>query len=177
MIETYQEKESLNTPKPAIQNFATIGEIYDDGVSLIFDGEENASEKHYKTNAFVVFAPGDRVRIISDSGTYVVEYPVGNPRRTMTADTATTAETVKTADTAKKLSTPRTFTLTGDVEGSASFDGSANCTINVTGIRVPCLENDYSSSSGYNIYLYARYSNQLSYRVGRNGTLHDLQNA
>lgn len=171
MIENYQEKESLKPQQPATQNFATIGEIYDDGVSLIFDGEENASEKHYKTNAFVVFAPGDRVRIISDSGTYVVEYPVGNPRRTMTADT------VKTADTAKKLSTPRTFTLTGDVEGSASFDGSANCTINVTGIRVPCLENDYSSSPGYNIYLYARYSNQLSYRVGRNGTLHDLQNA
>lgn len=177
MIENYQEKESLTPQQPATQNFATIGEIYDDGVSLIFDGEENASEKHYKTNAFVVFAPGDRVRIISDSGTYVVEYPVGNPRRTMTADTATTAETVETADTAKKLSTPRTFTLTGDVEGSASFDGSADCTIKVTGIRVPCLENDYSSSSGYDIYLYARYSNQLSFRVGRYGTLYDLQNA
>ena len=90
----------------------------------------------------------------------------------MTADTATTAETVKTAEEAKKLATPRTITLTGDVEGSANFDGSANCTINVTGIRVPCLENDYNSSSGYNIYLYARYANQLSYRVGKNGTLY-----
>ena len=28
MIKNYQEKESLTTPKSAIQNFATIGEIY-----------------------------------------------------------------------------------------------------------------------------------------------------
>lgn len=174
MIETYQEKESLVLPSPAPQNFATIGEIYDDGVSLIFDGEEEPSEKHYKTNAFVVFQKGDRVRIISDSGTYVVEYPVGNPRRTMTADTATTAEKVETAETANKLSTKRTFSLTGDVTGSATFDGSGNCEIRVTGERVKALKNSYGSSD---IYLYARYSNQLAYKVGSNGTLHNLQNA
>ena len=177
MIETYQEKESLVLPSPAPQNFATIGEIYDDGVSLIFDGEEEPSEKHYKTNAFVVFQKGDRVRIISDSGTYVVEYPVGNPRKTMTADSSATAESADEADTAKKLATARTFSLTGDVTGSATFDGSGNCTINVTGVRVACLRNAYSSSSGYNIYLYARYNNQLAYKVGSNGTLHTLQNA
>lgn len=183
MIENYQEKESLVLPSSAQQNFATIGEIYDDGVSLIFDGEEEPSEKHYKTNAFVVFQKGDRVRIISDSGTYVVEYPVGNPRKTMTADSSTTADTADNANTAnsattaQKLATKRTFSLTGDVTGSATFDGSGNCTINVTGVRVACLRNAYSSSSGYNIYLYARYSNQLAYKVGSNGALHTLQNA
>ena len=183
MIETYQEKESLVLPSPAPQNFATIGEIYDDGVSLIFDGEEEPSEKHYKTNAFVVFQKGDRVRIISDSGTYVVEYPVGNPRKTMTADSSTTADTADNANTAnsattaQKLATRRTFSLSGDVTGSATFDGSGNCTINVTGVRVACLKNAYSSSSGYNIYLYARYRNQLAYKVGSNGTLYTLQNA
>ncbi len=81
MIENYQEKESLVLPSSAQQNFATIGEIYDDGVSLIFDGEEEPSEKHYKTNSAITFNAGDRVRIFSDSGTYVVEYPVGNPNR------------------------------------------------------------------------------------------------
>lgn len=172
--DTYQEEQNLALPEPEPANFAMIGEVYEDGVSLIFDGDAEPSEKHYKVNAFVVFKAGDRVRIIADSGTYVVEYPVGNPRRTMTADTATTAGT---AEKAKKLVTPRTITLTGDVKGSANFDGSENCTINVTGIRVPCLENDYNSSSGYNIYLYARYGNQLSYRVGENGTLYALQNA
>lgn len=60
-------------------NFATIGAVYSDGVTLIFDGETEATTKHYKVNSFVVFAAGDRVRIIRDSGTYVVEYPVGNP--------------------------------------------------------------------------------------------------
>ena len=60
-------------------SFATIDQIYDDGITLIFDGEETASEKHYKCNSFCIFAPGQRVRIIKDSGTYVVEYPVGNP--------------------------------------------------------------------------------------------------
>lgn len=52
-------------------SFATIDQIYDDGITLIFDGEETASEKHYKCNSFCIFAPGQRVRIIKDSGTYV----------------------------------------------------------------------------------------------------------
>lgn len=60
-------------------SFATIDQIYEDGITLIFDGEETASEKHYKCNSFCIFAPGQRVRVIKDSGTYVVEYPVGNP--------------------------------------------------------------------------------------------------
>ncbi|MEM4674760.1 MAG: hypothetical protein QXM12_00575 [Nitrososphaerota archaeon] len=36
------------------------------------------------------------------------------------------------ADTATKLATARTISLSGDASGSASFDGSANATINVT---------------------------------------------
>lgn len=60
-------------------NFATIGQVYEDGVSLIFDGQEEASQKHYKVNTSVRFSPGDRVKILSDCGTYIVEYVVGNP--------------------------------------------------------------------------------------------------
>lgn len=62
-----------------IFNFATIGEIFDDGVSLIFDGQDAATEKHYKVNTSIVFKAGDRVKILADSGTYVVEYVVGPP--------------------------------------------------------------------------------------------------
>lgn len=62
-----------------IFNFATIGEVFDDGVSLIFDGQEEATEKHYKVNTSIVFNAGDRVKILADSGTYVVEYVVGPP--------------------------------------------------------------------------------------------------
>ena len=59
--------------------FATIGAVYDDGVTLIFDGQEEATAKHYRCNSSVLFSAGDRVKIASDSGTYVVEYIVGNP--------------------------------------------------------------------------------------------------
>ena len=60
-------------------NFATVGAVHEDGLYLIFDGQETASEKHYKCNTAVRFAAGDRVRILKDSGTYVVEYVVGSP--------------------------------------------------------------------------------------------------
>lgn len=60
-------------------NFATIGQVYEDGVSLIFDGQQEPSQKHYKVNTSIAFLPGDRVKILSDCGTYIVEYVVGNP--------------------------------------------------------------------------------------------------
>lgn len=60
-------------------NFATVAGVFADGLTLIFDGEEEASEKHYKCNTSIKFSAGDRVRIMKDSGTYVVEYIVGNP--------------------------------------------------------------------------------------------------
>ncbi len=65
-----------------ISSFATIGEVFEDGVSLIFDGQEEATEKHYKTNTSIWFQPGDRVKICPDSGTYVVEYVIGFPTQT-----------------------------------------------------------------------------------------------
>lgn len=60
-------------------NFATVGAVYSDGISLIFDGQQQATSKHYKCNTSCRFSAGQRVRIIKDSGTYVVEYPVGWP--------------------------------------------------------------------------------------------------
>ena len=79
------EEQILETPEepdePLVRSFATIGAVYEDGVSLIFDGEAEATEKHYLCNANVFFEAGDRVRIIEDSGTYVVEYVVGPPRQ------------------------------------------------------------------------------------------------
>lgn len=71
-------------------NFATIQSIHDDGVTLQFD-DGSASTKHYKCNAAVVFHAGDRVRVIEDSGTYVVEYPIGSPLTALAADSSTTA--------------------------------------------------------------------------------------
>lgn len=56
---------------------ATVGGVYDDGLSLIFDGQSEASQKHYKRNTALTFSAGQRVKIVKMSGTYIVEYPVG----------------------------------------------------------------------------------------------------
>lgn len=59
---------------------ATIAEIFEDGVTLILDGQEEASEKHYKCNTSAALAVGDRVMLDAESGTYIVAYAVGNPQ-------------------------------------------------------------------------------------------------
>ncbi len=61
-------------------DLATVGAVYPDGLSLIFDGGESESAKHYKCNTAVTFQTGDRVKISKISGTYVVDYVVGNPK-------------------------------------------------------------------------------------------------
>ena len=63
------------------RSFATIGAVYRDGVSLIFDGENTATKKHYLCNTSVNFKAGDRVKIFAGSGTYIVEYVVGPPKQ------------------------------------------------------------------------------------------------
>lgn len=76
--------ENAEETATIVRNFATIGAVYEDGVSLIFDGEDAPTEKHYLCNTNVYFSPGDRVRILEDSGTYIVEYVVGSPKRKKT---------------------------------------------------------------------------------------------
>ena len=150
-------------------NFATIKAVYDDGVTLAFD-DGSESQKHYRVNSGVVFNAGDRVRILEDNGTYVVEYVVGRPIKAINAGTASTA------DSANKLSVARQIKLTGDVEGTANFDGSANISISVSSLRTAALKNAYApNDKNKDISLYAQYNNALYYRVGSN-TLVKLQN-
>lgn len=75
MFKNHQEETAIITAEsdPVTQNFAIIGAIYTDGVSLIFDGTESATSKHYKVNTSESFAAGDRVKIFKYSGTYIVE--------------------------------------------------------------------------------------------------------
>ena len=150
-------------------NFATIKAVYDDGVTLAFD-DGSESQKHYRVNSGVVFNAGDRVRILEDNGTYVVEYVVGRPIKAINAGTA------NTAGSANKLSTARQIRLTGDVEGTANFDGSANISISISSLRTAALKNAYApNDKNKDISLYAQYNNTLYYRVGSN-TLVKLQN-
>ena len=73
--------ENAEETATIVRNFATIGAVYEDGVSLIFDGEAAPTEKHYLCNTSAYFKAGDRVKIATDSGTYVVEYAVGAPKQ------------------------------------------------------------------------------------------------
>ena len=62
------------------ENFlATVGAVYDDGLSLILEGQTEATTKHYKCNTSATFAAGDRVKVARISGSYIVEYVVGQP--------------------------------------------------------------------------------------------------
>jgi len=97
LLDNYQAVVAEQPKSPAVQNFATVGAVYDDGLSLIFDGTSESTAKHYRCNASIKFAAGDRVRILADSGTYIVEYVVGVPLTTIAADTA------KLADSAKQI--------------------------------------------------------------------------
>lgn len=57
-------------------SFATVGTVYSDGITLIFDGQSTASTKRYKYNTAVTFESGQRVKVLKINGTYVVEYPI-----------------------------------------------------------------------------------------------------
>ena len=127
ILEDFQQEEAIKEPEAANYSFAVIGEVYEDGVSLIFPGSEEASEKHYKANLYCKFKAGQRVYIAKDSGTYIALFPVGKPgSEDIVADTATSAEN------ADALSNRRTIRLTGAVTGSGQFDGSQNLTINTS---------------------------------------------
>ena len=72
-------KQDIETSKENEAELATIVEIGKNGLVLQFDGEEETREKNYRCNSGVKFAVGDRVKIHKTSGTYIVEYAVGNP--------------------------------------------------------------------------------------------------
>ena len=67
---------------------ATVGEVTDTGVTLIFAGEESASEKTYQGNTSAALKAGDRVKITKDSGTYLIDYAIGVPGSAAGGDAA-----------------------------------------------------------------------------------------
>lgn len=58
---------------------ATVTAVSANGLRIKLDGEEEAGEKYYKANAGQRYAVNDRVKVEKNSGTYIVEYVVGNP--------------------------------------------------------------------------------------------------
>lgn len=156
-LETYQDLVETDPNEVQDASFAKISEIYDDGVTLIFDGMEEATQKRYQTNSFVVFKRGDRVRVIKDSGTYVVEYPVGAPRKSFDADYATKAGTASNANYASSA---------GSVSGSVQ---------NATNSNYALMLRNQASSSGSPLAL--RYYNSHFYVAYNGGTWYRIDNA
>lgn len=57
---------------------ATIAGVYDDGLTLRFDGETAAAQKHYKRlKSFVNAAEGQRVAVLNIGGSYLVLGEIG----------------------------------------------------------------------------------------------------
>ena len=98
----YQEEQEIQEKQPENASFATIAQVYEDGVTLLFGKEDAPSQKRYRVNSFAVFHAGDRVFLAKDSGTYVVLFPIGTPKASFRADTAAQADTANTAGTAAK---------------------------------------------------------------------------
>ena len=76
LVKNAQEREKLQETPP-IGNIAPVAGVYSDGIALILPGDTEATEKHYPYNASATFAVGQRVHIERDSGTIIVEYPIG----------------------------------------------------------------------------------------------------
>lgn len=76
LVKNYQQRKQLEQT-PTSGNIATVAGVYSDGIALLLPGDEVAAEKHYPYNASATFAVGQRVHIVRDSGTIIVEYPIG----------------------------------------------------------------------------------------------------
>ena len=72
------EPEDAAQEEPLVQ-LATVASVEADGVSLILEGADEATQKHYKCNTAVSFAEGQRVAVLALSGSKVVMFGVGAP--------------------------------------------------------------------------------------------------
>ena len=122
---TVSQAAKLKTPR-------TISLSGDVSGSTSFDGSANATIATTVNNAAKLnnYSPSTTPTAnsipVRDANGRLVGDITGN------AATATSASSADTATTATKLATARTLALSGDVTGSASFDGSANATISAT---------------------------------------------
>lgn len=174
MIETYQAKQEILTQsKDKDSIFATIGEIFADGVTLIFDGQTEATAKHYKVNSSIVFSQGDRVKIIKDSGTYVVEYPVGNPKTDSGGDVAEEANRAKRIVNQYSMDDEQYDILM--TYTSTALSVKKNNSSNIMIYPMQAIANQYDSGD-VNDMIYFRTTNTYStnptfqIRFGKNGS-------
>ena len=151
MIQNEQELAQVLPAEVPEQSLATVTEIAEDGIVL------DIGEKHYKCSTGIVFKVGDRVKLIKDSGTYLVAFPIGAPIAGLHAATADSATSATTAENATSATTAENATNAENAEIS-EMAKSIRSPINSQKIQ-------FNVSGGV-----------LSYRVGNNSWI-ALQNA
>ena len=101
ILETEQQVAEQQPKAEPEFHYATVAEVYSDGLSLYIGAETTPTEKHYKCNTTCKFSAGQKVYIQKAGGEYVVLFPIGNPATEIVADRATEAKTATTAQTAE----------------------------------------------------------------------------
>lgn len=99
ILETEQQVAEQQPKAEPEFHYATVAEVYSDGLSLYIGAETTPTEKHYKCNTTCKFSAGQKVYIQKAGGEYVVLFPIGNPATEIVADKATVAEELKNTDT------------------------------------------------------------------------------
>ena len=79
ITEVTLEAEAEPETEALEHSLATVAELAETGLKLIFPGEEESDDKVYRCNAMQRFAVGDLVKVVKDSGTYIVEYVIADP--------------------------------------------------------------------------------------------------
>lgn len=98
ILETEQQVTAQQQKAQPDFHFATVAEVYSDGLSLYIGAETSPTEKHYKCNTTCKFAAGQKVYIQKASGEYVVLFPIGNPTTEIVVDRAEVADSVQSND-------------------------------------------------------------------------------
>lgn len=82
----YQEEKRGKSKPTNNPEFAVVTSVDNSGLQLMFDGEIYPTKKRYKFNSAYTFKVGDRVKVNKQSGSYIVEYPIGSATYTLPPD-------------------------------------------------------------------------------------------
>lgn len=171
IAETYQQQQSEAMPESGAASFATVAQVHEDGLSLIFDGEGTVASKHYKCNQYCKFEAGQRVYLQKDGGTYVVLFPVGAPNSSVAADTAakadsaTKADTATSADSAAKADTAIKADSATKADKATKADSATKADTASKADTATSADTLKDAYRGYAI-TFRYYNSKLQYRIG-----------
>lgn len=105
ILETEQQVAEQQPKAEPEFHYATVAEVYSDGLSLYIGAETTPTEKHYKCNTTCKFSAGQKVYVQKAGGEYVVLFPIGNPATEIVVDRAEKANSATVAEELKNTET------------------------------------------------------------------------